>query len=228
MFKKFWKVLISSFCCLLLFSDANNSYGEEKIYTHKELVRKESVLYDKITDTKIYGLIREYSPASGKLLCETPYKNGKENGIKKCFSHAGNLYNETPYNDGKTNGVGKVFYESGKIFSETPYINGKVHGVLKRFYESGNIFGETPYKDGQIDGVHQFFYESGKLKSKTSYKNGKRDGVEVRYRRSGYLFQEIIFEDGVAVSGFLNTFWGNKRRMSDSELQEINSEQNEY
>jgi antitoxin component YwqK of YwqJK toxin-antitoxin module len=213
---------------IALFFSVISCYSDDKVYIFKDFVRKESVLYDKETDEKINGLVKLYSPASGKLFKETPYKDGKENGVEKGFSDSGNLYSETPYNEGKKNGVGKVFYESGKTFAETPYMDGKENGVLKRYYETGNIFGETPYKNGKIDGVHQFFYESGKLKSVTPFKNGKEDGIEMKYRESGSLSQEIKFENGIAISGYIFSFWGNKREMNESELLEINSNKTKY
>lgn len=213
---------------IVFFLSVIKSYGDDKVYTSKDVVQKESVLYDKETDTKISGLVMLNFPVSDKLYRETPYKDGKENGVERCFSRTGKLYSETPYKEGKKDGVGKVFYESGKTFAETPYIDGNENGVLKRYYETGSIFGETPYKNGKIDGVHKFLYESGKIKSETPFKNGKEDGVEMKYRESGSLSQETKFEDGIAISGYIYTFWGNKREMNDSELHKINTNRNEY
>jgi hypothetical protein len=45
---------------------------------------------------------------------------------------------ETPYINGKANGIEKLyFYDSGALWSTTPHVNNKRHGIQKRYYESG-------------------------------------------------------------------------------------------
>lgn len=38
----------------------------------------------------------------------------------------GNLWRETPYKNGKFDGVAKVYYENGKLTTERPYRNDEI------------------------------------------------------------------------------------------------------
>ena len=93
-------------------------------------------------EDKITGCVgKEYYYNNGQLEIEseTPFKNGKENGIEKEYYKNGRLKRETPYTDGELNGVEKRYYENGQLAGETPFKNGKENGVEKSYYESGQL-----------------------------------------------------------------------------------------
>src|SRR5207253_732870 len=91
---------------------------------------------------KPFGIVRWYY-MSGNIYCETPYNNdGKIDGVQQGYYEyytTGKLGFETPYNDGKINGMQKVYYYAGGIQSETPYTDGKINGEQKLYYEDGKI-----------------------------------------------------------------------------------------
>ena len=80
---------------------------------------------------------------------------------------------ETPYLDGKINGVDKVYAGPNKLVQLISYKNGLRNKVSKFYYDSGEFSGEIPYVDGKKDGVAKWYYKSGKLQKEYVYKNNK-------------------------------------------------------
>jgi hypothetical protein len=70
--------------------------------------------------------IWEWFYANGKILCRTPYKEGKEDGIEE------------------------FFYKNGNIESRIPYKEGKEDGIQEEFNEQGNITETRTWKDGEL------------------------------------------------------------------------------
>lgn len=123
-------------------------------------------------EDKITGCVgKEYYYNNGQLEIEseTPFKNGKENGIEKEYYKNGRLKRETPYTDGKANGIEKKYYENGRLKGETPYTDGKLNGVVKEYYETGELLREAPYKNGEHDGVAKIYDKNGQLREKHFY-----------------------------------------------------------
>jgi len=119
------------------------------------------------------------------------------------------------------NGILKTYYMSGKVKFETPLKNGKRNGTSKAYSEFGKILGETSYKEGKENGVEKQYYESGKIKLEIPYKDDKKHGVE-RYYKSGRINQKTTYKNGKAVSGFIYTEDGKKRKMTNEDLYNIN------
>lgn len=123
-------------------------------------------------EDKITGCVgKEYYYNNGQLEIEseTPFKNGKENGIEKEYYKNGRLKRETPHTDGKANGIEKKYYENGRLKGETPYTDGKLNGVVKEYYETGELLREAPYKNGEHDGVAKIYDKNGQLREKHFY-----------------------------------------------------------
>lgn len=64
------------------------------------------------------------------------YKSGC---TKKIYYENKVLWKETPYKDGKENGIVRVYYKSGKVKFEIPYKDGKRDGNMKEYDEDGNL-----------------------------------------------------------------------------------------
>ena len=120
--------------------------------------------------------------------------------FEKGFYKSGALHDETPYKDGKEEGVGKTYYESGALHYETPYTDGNAEGVAKSYYENGALEAEVLYKNGKEEGIEKWYYKSGALESETPNKDGKAEGVEKTYYESGALHYERIFKDDEMIS----------------------------
>ncbi len=135
-------------------------------------------LQDPVDDVAVKGNgIRKEYYENGALKSETPYVNGKENGVAKLYyKENGALKFEVLYTDGKINGIGKVYYENGALKSEISYTDGKINGIEKVYYkESGKLKSEIPYTDGKINGMDKEYDENGKIISAHYYVNGVQD-----------------------------------------------------
>jgi hypothetical protein len=93
--------------------------------------------------------------------------------IKKEFHKNGKLKSETPYVDGKINGVKKVYFENGILESEDPMINGQTNGTYKWYFESGMLRVEVDYINGKRNGMQRYYYKSGNIEMETIFKDGE-------------------------------------------------------
>jgi len=74
-------------------------------------------------------------------------KNGKLDGVViTIHKMSGELTSETPFVDGKRNGIQKN-YRQENLESELPYENDLLHGVAK-MYEGGRLVSTPTYKKG--------------------------------------------------------------------------------
>lgn len=112
----------------------------------------------------------------------------------------------------------KAYYPSGKIQSETLYKDGKMHGVRKLYYANGKLQSESYYKTGKMEGTVKLYYPSGKLKSEIPLKNGEVDGIRKSYYASSNLCLEIAYKNGQAISGFIYTENGKKKKMTNTDF----------
>ncbi|HXP49701.1 MAG TPA: toxin-antitoxin system YwqK family antitoxin, partial [Bacteroidia bacterium] len=111
----------------------------------------------------LFGTVRAYDK-SGRLLEETPYANGKENGTETRYYQEiidGIAKGEYPYSDGQKNGLAKEYDENGTLRHEIPYANGKLNGAEKVYYANGKLRRETMYTN-DIKGITRIYDENGK------------------------------------------------------------------
>ncbi len=128
-------IKISLFIFLVLVSFNNSIFGSDaKIYLKYQVIKKDSIFYDKKSNSKIDGVVKWYY-TSGVLEREALYKDGKKNGVEKWYYKSGGLESNGLYKDGKLNGVEKWYYESGVLKLETLYKDGKKNGVSKGYYK---------------------------------------------------------------------------------------------
>lgn len=87
---------------------------------------------------------------NGEIKSETPYKNGKLDGIVKEYYENGKLESEVPYKDNQENGVYRTYYANGKIKEDGEYvtINSMKQwiGDRKLYTEDGKLLGTMTYK----------------------------------------------------------------------------------
>jgi len=150
---------------------------------------------------------------------ETPYKNGKIDGIQKWWSH-GNDYGTQTYKNGKKEGPSIRYHKSGKIATTANYVNDELEGLWKEWYENGQMkelrfyskgkrIGKSTgwhldgkkrfisnYVDGKLEGEDIQWWENGKILSKTQFHNGKEYGMSKKYYDNGNLEQQVPLIDG--------------------------------
>ena len=138
---------------------------------------------------------------NGKLREETPYIDGRKDGVQKLYDENGNLRTEAPYKYGKNEGVRKTYSENEKLLWETPFRDGRVDGIEKWYYENGELFEEIPFKNDKRQGTGRVYSISGKLKMEITYRNGNREGDTLIYTETGLLLGKILYKNDTPVSG---------------------------
>lgn len=66
----------------------------------------------------------------------------------RCYDAAGRLMDETPLKDGKKHGRVIEFYDSGEIHLVEPYFEGVMHGIAKQYDARGRIVGTYKMNHG--------------------------------------------------------------------------------
>ena len=121
--------------------------------------------------------------------------------IEKKYDSSVNIWIETPYKNGKVDGIAKEYYESGELRAEIPYKNDEKEGIEKWYYENGNLWREIPYKNNKAEGIEKWYYENGKLMAEIPYLNNLFHGDTRFYTEDGKLLALFKGENGEIISG---------------------------
>ena len=119
--------------------------------------------------------------------------------VERSYHSNGNLWEETPYKNGKLNGMSKWYYENGNLDAEISYKNDKLHGIGKWYYENGNIKLEITYKDSKQEGVMKMYDTSGNLRAEVSALNNVLHGDTKLYTEDKKLFAIITNRYGETI-----------------------------
>lgn len=151
------------------------------------------------------GVVKIYTK-DNFLLYEFPYKNGKMNGLAKCYFENSKVLSWTQtYIDGKLDGKTCHFFRKGTLNKTETFVKGvkqgpaclynmkgyleeeimwaknKKNGPAKKFYPNGQVEHEAAFINDLQEGSTRMYYESGKLKYEGTYKKGKCWGVGIGY-----------------------------------------------
>lgn len=86
-----------------------------------------------------------FSILHAEMLKECKSEEDKISGcVVKEYNSNGKLWRETPYKNGKFEGVAKVYYENGKLMGEIPFKNNEIEGIGKMYDTNGNLRLEVP------------------------------------------------------------------------------------
>lgn len=148
-------------------------------------------------DGKKYKEIKVFK---GGARYETPYKNGKIEGIKRSYYETGVLSSEEPYTGDLLHGVAKHYYRSGRLKTEIPYDMGSKEGLLTEYYMNGRIQDIVLFKNDKMEGLRKAYYENGNRWFEVLYDNGKEKEDKTYYETSGKLESKwFVDENGVGV-----------------------------
>ncbi|MBE6449964.1 MAG: hypothetical protein E7013_04680 [Alphaproteobacteria bacterium] len=148
----------------------------------------------------ITGMVKHYYK-NGILNTETPYKEGKKDGIEKWYDKAANLWHTISYKGGEKDGFEKYYDKNGNLLAENHFFKGSpADGVLRIYLSDGTLGIERTYKNGEKNGIEKM-YTSGYLEFENFYKNNRLDGPQRQYDEKGNLLFENIYKDGKPVDG---------------------------
>ena len=155
--------------------------------------------------------------SSGGARKETPWKNGRIEGLGRTFFPAessgtarpgetanattGNVVQaETTYVDGQPNGPARVYDPQGNLVREVTMKDGKRVGTMTEYWPSGKPRKVVPYKDGMAQGLAREYYPSGTLKAEVPWVNDMMQGELKVYRENGDLVDTTYWFDGDRVT----------------------------
>lgn len=134
------------------------------------------------------GVSITYHP-NGKVAVEAPYKNGKLDGVYRCYFENGNLWQTIGYREDLEEGISTTYYENGKKKKTETYKGGFLHGTSEEFTEQGKLQRRIPYEFGSVSGVAKVFDENGAVKEEMHFKRGLREGPYRRYNKGIKVFE---------------------------------------
>lgn len=111
---------------------------------------------------KIHGVRKMFHP-NKKILAETPFENGVENGESKSYDVDGNLIRTVTFKAGRREGNMTDFWPgTTKPKRVVPYKSGKIEGVVRDFYLEGTLKAEIPFKSDRQHGIAKELQPDGK------------------------------------------------------------------
>ncbi len=108
----------------------------------------------------------------GKVSLIEHYKKGVLIGKTQSFAKTGELIEETPYTDGKIDGLCRRFLQDGKLYSESNYKLGVEDGVYKLYEGHEFPVVEGVYVDGKKNGEWLIKNDEGKIVDTMKYDMG--------------------------------------------------------
>jgi antitoxin component YwqK of YwqJK toxin-antitoxin module len=128
------------------------------------------------------------------LVVIAPYKNGKINGIFKCWRRKDGIWFDE-YKDDKQNGFSYGWYSNGQPWIEAQFTNGIRTGISRRWHKNGQLAYEISYKDGRPDfeDGHKSWHENGAIASQRFRLPQTNGWLIVLYYPDGKP-EEIIYE----------------------------------
>jgi antitoxin component YwqK of YwqJK toxin-antitoxin module len=143
--------------------------------------------------------IHETKDETGKVVQQTPYKNGLIEGTMKAYDDLGSLLCEIPFVKGKKEGVGTIYMSNAKA-SEISFQNDHMDGPYIAYHSNGEVSMKVTYKENHMDGELSAFDENGKPLKKETYKMGKKSGPSQTFYPSGKLYEEATFENNIPIN----------------------------
>jgi len=92
--------------------------------------------------------VQHHHNGTETIRIETPYKNGKIEGLLKQFFESGTLASEAEYRASLPNGRYVVYQKNGKKELEGNYKNGQEHGTFRQYKKDGSLHMQWKMKDG--------------------------------------------------------------------------------
>ena len=130
---------------------------------------------------------------NGKIMVESPHKNGLPHGIEKMYDEDGSLFRTSTSVNGVLDGVVRTYFKSGELRSETDWKNGKAHGMMTYYYKDGTVKTASPYVHGSVEGIVRTYYSTGELCTETPYVHTKPKGKGTEYFKDGRVKSERVF-----------------------------------
>jgi len=126
------------------------------------------------------GETAHYYP-SGELFSLCYYKEGDLHGPSYFYAQGGKVLSESWFIRGKQEGKMRQYYRSGALYCIQRYREGEKTGKQEFYYEDGGVKTLEFYKKGRLHGEIKLFWPRGQLKRTCHFIEGKRIGEDKFY-----------------------------------------------
>lgn len=130
-------------------------------------------------DGKLNGWVREMIHVQPWLMSHTPYKDGKQHGVRIEYGVQDmQIAGLIPYKKGVVDGTVYSFVPTNRLNKEVPFKDGKPHGLVKTYAISNNqdsghvVIMEEPMKAGKLNGIVKIYNKMGKVIAERVFKDG--------------------------------------------------------
>ena len=93
--------------------------------------------------------------------------------------------------DGKLEGLRRCWFESGRLLAEAQYRGGVANGSMREWTEEGQLTLLAEAKDGAFHGRYQSWWDDGVRKEEGTYHAGKRQEGYRWFRPDGDLWKAL-------------------------------------
>ena len=107
---------------------------------------------------------------------------------------------QTPYVDGRANGMSITYRKDGSKYREVPVVNGKAEGKAIEYREDGSKLYDQEYMNGKMDGMLVVYREDGSKKYEVRRVHYKKVGTEVWFSEDGSVTKEVVYEKGKKIT----------------------------
>ena len=107
---------------------------------------------------------------------------------------------QTPYVDGRANGMSITYRKDGSKYREMPYVKGKAEGKAIEYREDGSKLYDQEYMNGKMDGMLVVYREDGSKNYEVRRVNYKKVGTEVWFSEDGSVTKEVVYEKGKKIT----------------------------
>lgn len=192
----------------------NQLEGEYKEYYYNGKLSQFAIYHEGELDSMVTYYF------TGEKMGETPYKNGKKQGVSVAYNRQGKVWNRIEYNKGyykkiiyydastgneiisqdltDKNQNTVMIYDDLGIKTEEAICNreGKYNGLVKTFYENGQLKKEQMFVDGNSEGLSTTYHMNGKKSKEYLYAKDQLNGPFSEWHPNGSIAYEGNYIDG--------------------------------
>ena len=99
-------------------------------------------------------MVCEYNELGNKVV-ETPYLEGKKEGLAKIYSPDGKLNLTIRFSQDKKSGLQTQYFPNGTVFREIAYVDDLKNGEEISYFDNGRVASICLYRDDQLEGLSQ-------------------------------------------------------------------------
>jgi antitoxin component YwqK of YwqJK toxin-antitoxin module len=170
-------------------SDIPQGVKEVEIREYRQLG---NLMYFRVAECRLDKVVvgqRAYDE-DGRLMRETPLKNGKKHGREYIWDESGYLESMEPYVDGKLHGLAKQYNRNGKIIGTYRFVHGTGFDIWRYEREDGSIGISEIFtmQDGSLHGYEWWLRDDQhSIWHERHWQKGEFHGIERMWNREGKL-----------------------------------------